>query len=73
MAIQLTDDGTMDTVLKCSKCGEGMRYNFDGAEDTDAGEQESEEAYDEFVKWAISDAADAHECGEALAPLEGGI
>jgi len=39
MAIQLTDDGTMDTVLKCSKCGEEMRYNFDGAEDTDAGER----------------------------------
>lgn len=29
MAIELTDDGTMDTVLRCSECGEEMRYNYD--------------------------------------------
>ncbi len=35
MAIELTDDGTMDTVLRCSECGEEMRYNYDpcGTED----------------------------------------
>jgi hypothetical protein len=29
MAIELTDDGTLDTVLRCSDCGEEMRYNYD--------------------------------------------
>ncbi len=29
MAIELTDDGTLDTVLRCSECGEEMRYNYD--------------------------------------------
>ncbi len=34
MSIELTDDGTMDTVLRCSDCGEEMRYNYDnGPED----------------------------------------
>ena len=32
MAIHLTDDGTLDTVLRCSECGEEMRYNSYGRE-----------------------------------------
>lgn len=28
--IELTDDGTLDTVLRCSECGEEIRYNYDG-------------------------------------------
>ena len=28
MAIELSDDGTMDTVLRCNECGEEMRYNW---------------------------------------------
>lgn len=32
MAIELTDDGTMDTVLRCSECGEEFRFNYDPAE-----------------------------------------
>lgn len=30
MAIELTDDGTMDTVLRCSECGEEFRFTHDG-------------------------------------------
>lgn len=29
MAAQLSDDGTMDTVIRCSECGEEQRYNYD--------------------------------------------
>lgn len=60
MAIELSDDGTMDTVLRCSECGEVMRYNYDGADD----EQNGRDGYDyaRFVEWAIEDATDAHEC-----------
>ena len=55
--IVLSDDGTMDTVLCCTECGEEMRYNFDPQPD-------SEETYDDFVEWAIEDAESDHECEE---------
>lgn len=53
--IELTDDGTLDTVLRCSVCGEEMRYNYDGT---------SALSYDSFVDWAIEDAEVEHECQE---------
>ncbi len=57
MAFELSDDGTMDTVLVCSFCGVEARYTFDG---------EDGESYDEFVAWAIEDAEGDHdhECPE---------
>lgn len=57
--IYLTDDGTMDTVLRCDRCGEEMRYNYDGSSEGDG-----EQTYDEFVDWAISDAEKLHDCEE---------
>jgi hypothetical protein len=56
--IQLTDDGTMDTVLVCSECGQEMRYNFDPCpeDENDPG------AYDHFVQWAIEDCESEHDC-----------
>lgn len=35
MAIELTDDGTLDTVLCCTDCGEEMRYNYMPGPDED--------------------------------------
>lgn len=63
MAIELIDDSTMDTVLRCSDCGEEFRYNFDG-EHSDDCEDDSGECgcYDAFVDWAIEDAESKHEC-----------
>ena len=48
MAIELTDDGTLDTVLRCSDCGEEMRYNYD------AGFEQPEDAAGSsvFTGWA---------------------
>lgn len=62
--IRLGDDGTMDTVLVCSKCGEEFRYNFEPSNDPvdDENDDDGPEAYDDFVKWAISDATEEHEC-----------
>lgn len=57
--IVLTNDGTMDTVLRCRDCGQELRYNYDRT----TGDAEQAETYDEFVKWAIEDAGTAHECG----------
>lgn len=40
MAITLSDDGTLDTVLRCDECGDEFRFNWDGApsDDDDADE-----------------------------------
>jgi len=60
MSIVLGDDGTLDTVLHCTDCGQEFRYNFDPS--NDIGEDQSpDDAYDAFVAWAIEDAAGQHE------------
>lgn len=53
---ELTDDGTLDTVISCPECGEEARYTLDGADGS----------YDDFVKWAIDDFDSEHECDETL-------
>ena len=62
MAIELTDDGTLDTVLRCSDCGEELRYNFAASSEFAEDNQSDEVAYDAFVDWAIEDAESEHEC-----------
>lgn len=52
--IQLTDDGTLDTVFRCTECGEEMRYTFAAGDEEDTCE--------EFVEWALLDCAETHEC-----------
>ncbi len=68
MAIELTDDGTLDTVLRCSHCGEEFRFNYDAGTDNT---EEGEGAYDAFVDWCIESTEDDHECDqEALGPQD---
>lgn len=55
MAIVLTDDGTLDTVLRCTECGEELRYHC-------GPDEEATQTYDEFVEWAIKDAESDHAC-----------
>lgn len=63
MAMLLGDDGTLDTVIVCSECGEEMRYNFDdGDQPRKLTAGESARAYRAFVAWAKQDAAAEHEC-----------
>ena len=61
MAIELTDDGTLDTVLRCTECGEEMRYTYDG-EPAGQHSEDSGDGYDAFVAWAIEDAESEHVC-----------
>jgi len=69
--IQLSDDGTLDTVLRCSDCGQEFRFNYDGG--MDAGndqsqpqrEQDALDAYDDFVDSCIEEVEAEHECGVA--------
>ena len=63
--IQLTNDGTLDIVLRCSECGEELRYNsceeaWDQFAKTPT--EDTKQAYDAFVDWAIEDATNEHEC-----------
>lgn len=64
--IQLSDDGTMDTVLICADCSEEFRFNFDPTncaecEETDAAECTHYD-YDDFVADCITEIEDEHEC-----------
>ena len=60
MAIILVDDGTLDTVLKCTLCQEKFRGSYlmhvEGLDIDDT--------YDEYVDWLIDDTMMDHECPE---------
>ena len=60
-AIQLVDDGTLDTVLRCSGCGGERRYNFEGSEAPET-ELDMQEEYDQFVEDMSIEFATSHEC-----------
>lgn len=65
--IELTDDGTMDTVVRCRVCGAEARYNYDPEswEPTEGpanGRVPAEQNYDDFVAWAIEDFDSEHDC-----------
>lgn len=70
MAIVLSDDGTMDTVLRCTECGEEFRFNFDPGpyDDGDAcahglqADAGCEDCYNEWIDSCIEDAEADHEC-----------
>ena len=49
--MSLGDDGTLDTVIVC-ECGAEFRFNADDMEAT---------PYDEFIDWALEDAATQHD------------
>lgn len=74
MAIELTDDGTLDTVLRCSECGEEFRFNYDpGPRDAEdaadrlqeaGGDQDKADqaAYDDYVVECIFTIEGEHDC-----------
>ena len=66
--IVLGDDGTMDTVVYCTKCGQEFRGNWDGG-GTDDGlphrsldDDSYDDSYDDYVDWLIADVTAEHEC-----------
>lgn len=74
MAIELTDDGTMDTVLRCSECGEEMRYStpMDAYDATDgpcehgipAGGDGCIDCREAWIEELIVECSDEHVCYE---------
>lgn len=67
MAIILTDDGTLDTVLRCSKCGEEFRFNYSETDEivaeTETCQEDQDGHYDQFVDSCIEEIEAEHECG----------
>lgn len=68
--IVLTDDGTLDTVLRCSICDEEFRFNYNDTFDWDDEPCEHgvlstdgcAACYTAFVTQSIDDVTDEHEC-----------
>lgn len=67
MSINLSDDGTLDTVLVCSECNQEFRFNFAADDDHDS-------TYEGFVEDCIADVTAEHECStEDDEPTEGDL
>jgi hypothetical protein len=61
MAIQLGDDGTLDTVVFCTECGEEFRGTWDDGDDSFLAEFGLDR-----VEWLIADVTAEHECPKAV-------
>jgi len=67
MAARLGDDGTFDTVIYCSECGQEQRYNYDSSdppEDWDCFKVDGEQpdTYAAWVDWCLEDFEGDHVC-----------
>lgn len=60
MAITLSDDGTLDTVLRCDECGEEFRFNWDGCEPDEDRITQIMEGTSAYSR-ALAEEADANE------------
>lgn len=68
MAFTLTDDGTMDTIVRCEYCGQEERFNYDPPPEADDSEQDDEELYAEWIDECCANADDDHECSRQPEP-----
>jgi hypothetical protein len=59
--IVLGDDGTMDTVLRCTDCGQEFRFNYDPSDDVPVGDA-AQQDYDAWVDSIIDQTQDEHVC-----------
>jgi hypothetical protein len=66
MSFVLVDDGTMDTVVQCTRCRQQVRYTYDGPYDVgeapDLTQDQCAQRYANFVEDCLVDAADGHRC-----------
>ena len=72
MAIQLGDDGTLDTVVFCTECGEEFRGTWEEFRGTwEDGDDSFPDRFDtdgrqDFIGWLIADVTAEHECPKAV-------
>jgi hypothetical protein len=60
--IILSDDGTLDTVLTCTECGDEFRFNYVSAYNDDPNAEDEDYTYDDFIDDCIADVTDEHDC-----------
>jgi len=60
--ITLIDDGTLDTILKCTDCGEEFRFNFSPEDDVLLIKTGDQSPYDQFVEECKQEVIDEHDC-----------
>lgn len=61
-SFSLVDDGTLDTVIKCT-CGAEYRFNYEPCLDN-IQETSAEADYQSFIDWVMTGMDEEHECGE---------
>ena len=72
MAIQLGDDGTLDTVVFCTECGEEFRGTWDDGvafakmTDDSLPDRFDTDGRQDFIGWLIADVTAEHECPKAV-------
>lgn len=66
MTINLTDDGTMDTVLRCSECSEEFRGTYDSSfeQNENPTETQCEAAYVAWVETFREEVEQEHDCAD---------
>jgi hypothetical protein len=65
MAIQLIDEGTLDTVFECSECRKTFRRNF---VESGFGEDltlSDSEAYEAFTEYELREIESEHSCSDS--------
>ncbi len=63
--IILIDDGTLDTVFRCTVCNEEIRCNYDPYDELDDDSPEvQEQSYLDWHEHMQSEIAEEHECKE---------
>lgn len=65
MSFHLTDDGTLDTVVRCSECGHEDRYTYDPCgpdADMCPDDDTADRQYREFVADCIEQSEEDHMC-----------
>jgi hypothetical protein len=61
----LSDDGTMDTVIVCDRCGAEHRFNYEPPYlNEDVGEEYHEAAHDAFIDECIAEVDENCDCVE---------
>jgi hypothetical protein len=68
MSIQLSDDGTMDTLFRCTDCGQEFRFSVDAWSHADESSKECQDGdcdcRDTWIDEQIDEISDEHECEE---------
>lgn len=70
MAIELSDDGTLDTVLRCDECGEEFRFTYAADTLDPPADEDDERMYAAWIEDCITEVEAEHRCDPEMDGLE---